>query len=78
MLLGPHYIPDSPIYTLVATLFFTLPYILPTYGDTGTAASRGPSPEPDDRRQSQTTTVRTTSQRTPRTIQSINRIKPES
>src|SRR6266702_1417874 len=55
MLLGPHYIPDSPIYTLVATLFFTLLYILPTYGDTGTAASRGPSPEPDDRCQNQST-----------------------
>ncbi len=46
MLSGPHYIPDSPIYTLIATLFFTLPYILLTYRDIGTAASRGPSPEP--------------------------------
>ena len=59
MLSGPHYIPDSPIYTLVATLFFTLPYILPTYGDTGTAASRGPSPEPVNRCQNQSTVART-------------------
>ena len=35
--------------------------------------TRRPLPEPDDRRQIQTITVRTTSQRTPRTIQSIDR-----
>src|SRR6266568_7178712 len=61
-----------------------------SYTDTGRQASRqagrqagrrGPSPEqtttglePDDRYQNQTTTIRTTSQRTPRTIQSIDRL----
>src|SRR6266700_631669 len=42
------------------------------------ARTSRPSPEPDDHRQSQTTTVQTTSQRAPRTIQSIDRIEPES
>ena len=46
MLLGPHYIPNSPIYTLVATLFFTLLYILPTYKNTKTVVSRRLLPEP--------------------------------
>jgi len=36
-------------HQFAATLFFTLPYILPNLGGTGTAARRGPSPEPDDR-----------------------------
>src|SRR6266403_774895 len=56
VLSGPRYIPDSlhvplPSCPLCSHLIFFYPYILPTFGGTRTAASRGPPPEPDDRRQ---------------------------
>jgi len=54
----------------IATLFFTLPFFLTSSLPKET---QGPSPEPDDRYQNQTT-VRTTSQRTPRMIQSIDQL----
>ena len=38
------------------------------------AGRRGPSPKLDDHYQNQTTTIQTTSRRTPRTIQSINQL----
>ena len=53
MLLGPHYIPNSlhiplPSYPLIATLFFTLSYILSILKGIKTAASRRPLLELDN------------------------------
>jgi len=53
---GPRYIPNSlhmplPSSPFITTLFFTLPYILPTLGGTRMVVSRGLLPEPDNCRQ---------------------------
>jgi len=48
-----------PSCPLCSHLIYFYPYILPTFGGTRTAASRGPPPEPDDRPQNQTTVART-------------------
>ena len=72
---GPRYIPDSlytclcQVYPYIATLFFTHPSFL-TSSLLRKALERQLA---EDCRHNQTTTVQTTSQRTPRTIQSIDR-----
>jgi hypothetical protein len=63
VLSGPRYIPDSlhvplPSYPLCSHPIL-YPSLHPPLGGTRTAASRGPSPNPDDRRQNQTTVART-------------------
>jgi hypothetical protein len=60
---GPRYIPDSlhvplPSYPLCSHPIL-YPSLHPPLGGTRTAASRGPSPKSDDRRQNQTTVART-------------------